>query len=103
MCRSESAFITNPNIQAKDENTKKAKGENKISKLKNKIQISKQKMKNQISKRKDEKTITQANIQEKAKMETLKRDCLNLTLNQRLVMGKYHKIATIIKQNCQPT
>ena len=43
MCRSESAVITNPNIQAKDENTKKAKDENKTSKLKNKIHISKQK------------------------------------------------------------
>ena len=69
MCRSESAVITNPNIHAKDENTKKAKGENKISKLKNKIQISKQKMKNQISKRKDEKTITQA----KGKIQTFRK------------------------------
>ena len=39
------------------------------------------------------------NIQEKAKMKTLKRDCFNLTLTQRLVMGKYDKIATISKKN----
>ena len=38
------------------------------------------------------------NIQEKAKMKTLKRDCFNLTLTQRLVMGKYYKIATISKK-----